>query len=312
LLLSVTALGTLASDCAGRRLQSSLGRPPTAEELARLWVEPGDLAERDLFHGVGGPKLAPAPTAIYRYVKKKTSGKSPGYTVADPQGLQWSVKLGPEAQAEVAVSRLLWAIGFHQPPVYALQTWTLADGPTPGPQQGPGRFRPSLHEWNESGSWSWAHNPFVGTRPFRGLIVFMRIVNNWDLLDRNNLVYHVKDARSGEPRRLYVVKDLGASLGKTKLFPHQGTKNAVEDFEEQEFIDRVEGGIVHFEDKGRRHRFLYENISTADVRWACALLSRLTDKQWRDAFRAAAYEDATAERFIRKLKEKVAHGLTVS
>jgi hypothetical protein len=274
-------------------------------------VDPQDLERRDLFHGVGGAELTPDPGAEYRYVKAKTSGKSPGYTVSDPKGMQWSVKLGPEAQAEVVVSRLLWAIGFHQPPVYLLSTWRVAGGPTPGPQQGPGRFRPHLSGWDEAGEWSWYRNPFVGTQPFSGLIVFMRIVNNWDLLDRNNIIYHIPRAPEG-PRRLYAVKDLGASLGKTTFFPHQGTKNVIEDFEKQGFIDRVEGGIVHFDDVGRRHRGLYEGIATADVRWTCALLARLTEKQWRDVFRAAGYDQPTAERFLRKVQQKVTEGLALS
>ena len=37
---------------------------------------------------------------------------------------EWSLKLGPEAQSEVVASRLLWAIGFHQPPTY----WLMCDG----------------------------------------------------------------------------------------------------------------------------------------------------------------------------------------
>ena len=47
----------------------------------------------------------------------------------------------------------------------------------------------------------------------------------------------------------------------------------------------------------------------------CALgrqhMQRLTDPQWRDAFRAANYADADAERYIRRLKEKIADGLAL-
>ena len=32
------------------------------------------------------------------------------------------------AQAEVTASRLVWALGFHQPAVYFLEKWTLAGG----------------------------------------------------------------------------------------------------------------------------------------------------------------------------------------
>jgi hypothetical protein len=34
-------------------------------------------------------------------------------------------------------------------------------------------------------------------------------------------------------------------------------------------------------------------------------MTRLTDKQWRDAFRAGNYSDGDADRYIRKLKEKI-------
>jgi hypothetical protein len=138
----------------------------------------------------------------------------------------------------------------------------------------------------------------------------MRIVNNWDLLDRNNLIYDVADPHGGG-RRLYIVKDLGAALGKTRILPHQGTKNVLEDFERQDFIKGVKNGEVHFDDVGRRHHGLYQDIGPADVRWMCGLLSRLTAKQWTDAFRAAGYRPDEAERFIKKLQEKIQQGLAL-
>lgn len=303
--VAVAALVSLA--CSTHRVQSTLQRPLTSSEMAQLWVEPTDLQDRDLFHGPGGSKMAPDPSAPYQFVKEK-KGKSPGYTVRDPKGGEWSVKMGPEGSAEVTVSRLLWAIGYHQPPVYFVERWTLAGGPAPGSQTG-GRFRPELRAWKEVGPWSWYRNPFAETRPHRGLVVFMRIVNNWDLLNRNNLIYDVDDARVGG--RIYVVKDLGASFGKTQFLPHQGSKNVLEDFERQDYIKQVEGGEVSFDDVGRRHRGLYENISPADVRWASELLSRLSERQWKDAFRAGGYSPEESERFIRKIREKIAEGLAL-
>jgi hypothetical protein len=74
-------------------------------------------------------------------------------------------------------------------------------------------------------------------------------------------------------------------------------------------MNSVEGGIIHFEDKGRRHRDLYRNIRVEDVRWTCERLARLTPKQWEDAFRGDAYDEATAGRFIRRLQTKVEEGL---
>ena len=49
-------------------------------------------------------------------------------------------------------------------------------------------------------------------------------------------------------------------------------------------------------------------ITPDDVRWAAERMSRLTDRQWQDAFRAGHYDPAVAERFIRRIKEKIADG----
>jgi hypothetical protein len=72
----------------------------------------------------------------------------------------------------------------------------------------------------------------------------------------------------------------------------------------------VNGSHVELE-YGGRHKKLFENVTTADVRWICQRLAKLTDKQWRDAFRAAGYEPTLAARFIAKLKEKIAEGLAL-
>jgi hypothetical protein len=303
--LALAAMAIGAGGCRSTNPEKTVVRPSPAP-MAELWAEPADIASRDLLHGEGGAAQAPAPDATFTFVKKKEHGFSPGYTVRDARGSTWHAKMGIEARPEVTVSRLLWAIGFRQPPVYLLESWTLSGGPDPGPK-GPTRFRPELPGWKDRGSWLWRKNPFVGTRPLRGLIVFMRLVNNWDILDRNNEVYDLDPPRDGVSR-FYVVKDLGATLGRTTSFRHQGTKNDPGDFERQAFIDKVEGGIVHFEDKGRRHRDLYRNISVEDVRWTCDRLGRLTPKQWQDAFRAAGYDEAIAGRFIRRLQDRVAHG----
>jgi hypothetical protein len=57
------------------------------------------------------------------------------------------------------------------------------------------------------------------------------------------------------------------------------------------------------------HTRLFKDIPVEHVRWACERLAALSERQWNDAFRAAGYEPATAQRYIRRLKEKVAEGL---
>ena len=91
---------------------------------ASLWERPADLASRDLLYGPWGREHAPDPQAAYTLVERKHSGVNPGMTVLDPQGREWSVKqaypsgLDSEGPVEVTLSRLLSAIGYHQPPVY--------------------------------------------------------------------------------------------------------------------------------------------------------------------------------------------------
>ena len=170
------ALALIAStSCAvgGRAVMSQ-------REVADLWQEPTDLERRDLFYGQGGRALAPSAAATYTLVEADTDGFSAGYDVRDGQGRMWSVKLGPESQTEVVASRLLWAVGYHQPAVYYLPEWTLTkDGARSS--QSPGRFRLEPANEENLGEWEWRNNPFVGTRPFEGLFVLMVMINNWDL-----------------------------------------------------------------------------------------------------------------------------------
>ena len=278
-------------------------------DMAQLWSEPTDIAARDLFNGPGGPDLAPLPDSIFTFIAKDDTGFSPGYDVRDIPGLKWSVKYGPEAQSEVVASRVVWALGYHQPPTYHVDQWRLIGGDIPPGAAPPGRFRPELPGWKQKGSWSWARNPFVGTQPYRGLIVLMHVLSNWDLLDDNTSIYEVDPPVRGA-RTLYVVRDLGAALGRTKAPPTSGTRNDIADFERQGFIKGVDrDGYVRLDDTRWRHEKLYDQLTAEDIRWTCARLSRLSNRQWHDAFRAARYDPAVAERFIHRLQEKVQMGL---
>ncbi|HJR59505.1 MAG TPA: hypothetical protein VJ813_08910 [Vicinamibacterales bacterium] len=310
-------VGIVAAGCARglRQVQLVQGHPASVGEL---WQEPADIEQRDLFHGPGGPDLMPRDTS-YTFVARDTSGWSPGFDVRSQDGVEWSVKLGPEAQTEVVSSRILWAIGFHQPPTYYRERWSLT-GEESGPQQ-PGRFRPSLARQAVVGDWSWYENPFVGSREFGGLIVTNLILNSWDWKTSNNKIYRLSPAVNGVGR-WFVVRDLGASLGKTN-YPAflkwfrlrgfgQGTRNDLPGFEEQGFIERIDAGSqIEFDYRGI-YRDVIDSVRPEDVRWACILLSRLSDDQWRDAFRAGGYNADQTSRYVRKIKAKIARGLELT
>lgn len=302
MLVVATALVSTAMTCSPP-IRSTLARPPSPAEVAQLWQEPKDLERRDLFNGVGGAKLAPPPHATYKFKAKDVSGYSPGYEVIDRNGLEWSVKQGDEAQTEVVASRLYWAIGYHQPPTYFVPEWTLDGGDVREPPSA--RFRPELPQWKVTGDWSLHENPFVGTQPYRGLLVMHVITNSWDIKEPQNKIYEATGERP-QPRRQYVVRDLGATFGRPR-WP-AGSRNSPDDYEEYPFIKNVNGSRVEFPYTSR-HQELLKQIRTQDVCWTSRLLARLTVAQKRDAFRAAAYPDQTAQRFIARLDSKISEGL---
>jgi hypothetical protein len=305
LIAIVLLLGTLPACALRSRSTVTAGTP--APQMSELWSEAE--AARDLFGGPGGAADAPDPQAEFRFVAKDTTGKSPGYDVMDPQGRLWSVKLGPEAQSEVVVSRLLWAAGYFQPATYYLSSWKLVGSADPKAQPA-GRFRLESDGEESVGPWAWGENPFVGTRPLRGLFVLMVMVNNWDLKTQQNKVYKLAGA-GPVPLRRYAVRDLGASLGSTRWF-FAGSKSNIDDFERERFIHSVNDGRVRFHYHGAwREPHLKRDVTTADVRWISERLARLSPVQWNDAFRAAGYTPADTQRFVVRLRQKVDEGLTV-
>ena len=170
-----------------------------------------------------------------------------------------------------------------------------------------GRFRRQEQSLKDRGTWSWQQNPFVDTNPYQGLLVILTMFNSSDIKNENNALYEVKRHAEGVGH-WYVVRDLGTALGETgRLAPQRGDP---EIFERQPFIKSVIGGFVQFHYHGW-HQELFKGISPQDVAWASEWLGRLTDKQWRDAFRAGGFEPSVADRFIGRLHQKIAEGLAL-
>jgi len=293
--------------CGGRTVVVTPRAPIAPAVMAELRVDPGP-ARRDLFWGVGGRRAAPPPEAVYGLEAKDDAGFSIGFDVVDPGGLEWSAKIGPEAQTEVVVSRVLWGLGYHQPPVYYLPSWRLRAGEDEPTLESEARFRPKLpHLERLDEGWSWADNPFSGSRELKGLLVVLLMLNSTDLKDSNNSIYVPQEPWDGASR-WYLVRDLGAALGETgKLYPR---RNWLEGFEREAFITAIAGSRIEF-DYGGLHQELLAMIGPEDVRWAARQMARLTDAQWRDAFRAGNFAPHQAERYIRRIQEKIADGLAL-
>lgn len=305
-LCAATIAATILSGCHAT-IRSTQATPPTREQLAELWVDPG--TGRDLFWGVGGRRLAPDPSARYKVIEVKRTGFSMGLTVEGPGNRKWSAKMPPEAPTEVVASRLLWGVGYHQPPIYYVGKWNADGAPDENPQL-PARFReskPDLHGLDAGEPWSYYRNPFVGTRELNGLLVLQVMLGNSDLKDEQNVLYTLTKPFEGASR-WYVARDLGQSFGRTGVI--DAPRGDVKVFEETPFIKGMAGQYVRFDYRGR-HGVLVDQMTAADVRWICERLQRLTDAQWNDAFRAGGYAPQVAARFIRRFKQKIQEGLAL-
>jgi hypothetical protein len=136
----------------------------------------------------------------------------------------------------------------------------------------------------------------------------MVMVNNWDIKTAQNAVYDV--GNGGDKTEWFLVRDLGASFGESKWLTF-GSKDDPEGFDNEPFIKSTDGNRVQFGYQGSwMVPHLLSNITPGDVRWISGLLARLSDRQWRDAFRAGGFTEKESDRYIRRMKQKIAEGLS--
>jgi hypothetical protein len=259
-------------------------KKPLPPGKAMLWEEPRDIDSRDLLQGPGGAGMRPDLKRM-EFIREEKGGWSKKYRVRDAAGKVWVAKLGKEAQSETAAVRLVWAIGYPTEINYLVPSVEIP---------GKGRFtnvrfeaRPESIE--REGEWPWEENPFVGSRQLQALKVMMVFLNNWDTKDENNVIFQVKQRGTDELQ--YVISDLGATLGKTgggALWRLKRSRNHPKDYAESKFIDKIENGYVRFHYAGVGTHLL-DNVTVADARWLGSWLSRLSERQIGDAFRAANY-----------------------
>jgi len=307
-LLAVLALSALQPAAAAQKKKESKGKQEDSKEKKEtprgtpvLWRAPADIVTRDLYLGPGGESMRPDLRKV-TFLKDETGGYSTKFRVRDASGHEWVAKVGKEAQSETAAVRLIWAVGYVTEVVYLVPRLNV---------EGKGTFENVRLEARPENvkrldEWKWADNPFEGTKELQGLIVMMALLNNWDIKDTNNKVLYVRDDEAGgrgEPH--YVVSDLGATFGRVKvnvpgIWRLQRSRNKPEDYWEDPFLEDVKNGQVFLFYKGKRQD-LFDDIRIDEARWIAALLSKLSDRQISDAFRAANYTPAE----IRTLTEAV-------
>ena len=273
--------------------EKSKEKKPMPQGTPVLWKDPGDIATKDMFLGPGGEAMKPDISNI-TFLKDEVGGYSAGFRVRDGAGNIWVAKLGKEAQPETAASRFVWAAGYVSEIHYLFPCVHIKGAPDKNVERCEGkgfanvRFEARPKNIKRQGAiWSWKNNPFVGTKELKGLIVMMAFINNWDLKDDNNKLIYVQGSDGAQGETQYIISDLGATFGKTGGFMSR-SRNDPEDYAKSKFIEGVEGGRVKFAYSGKNSD-LFKDITVEQAKWVGDLLSRLSDEQLKDAFRAGNF-----------------------
>ncbi|MFN2532887.1 MAG: hypothetical protein ABR555_16480, partial [Pyrinomonadaceae bacterium] len=248
--------------------------------------------------GAGGEAMKPDISQV-TFIEQKQGGYSTKYRVRDAAGNEWIAKIGKEAQSDTAANRLLWALGYETEIAYLVPHLTVT---------GKGTFdnvrleaRPKAVK--RIGNWRWAENPFLQKPEFQALKIMMVMINNWDMKDDNNEILATRNEPTGEGELRFIISDLGGSFGKTGGVISR-SRNKPSDYLKAHFIEKVNGDLIDF-NYGGKNKKLFANISLSDAAWLSTWLSRLTEDQIKDAFRAANYSSEDVDSLSQAFKGRI-------
>ena len=261
-----------------------------------IW-EPVDIKSRDLFRGPTSEGIVPA-TEKMEFIGRQPGGNNLKFRLRDANGREWVAKIADESQAEVAATRLLWAIGYKTEIDQIVRSLEI---PKVGTFKN-ARFEARPETIKRGARWSWTNNPYIGTKEFDGLRLMMAFINNWDLKDENNIVI------TENGKSYMMVSDLGSSFGKLARSSKSRAGRSVnkpEHFAEAGFIKSVDNGVLVLDYRGKGENWL-KGIKVENARWLADLLLQLRDKQIADAFRAANYDNEDVNLLTAAVKNRIA------
>jgi hypothetical protein len=281
-----------------------------------LWRDPGPIAAKDLTWGVGSADRAPKPP--FTFVKEDTSGTKPKIEIVDASGVEWTVKLAPaaaadnEVHAEIAASRLVWALGFFVEEHYFVPEGQLAGvkGLTRAASlvSADGRFSTARfarrdRTLEDHGSWNIESNRFKGTRELSALQAMTMLLGNWDLLPDNTEIVRVT-LPNGDVEARYLVSDLGTSFG--RMGGGVGEKHSrwnLDHYRRDRFLNGVVMARLVFAHPLTGSERIAIPIEHA--RWFADLAGALTPAQVRAAFEAAGATASEVDGFSAEVIKRV-------
>jgi hypothetical protein len=307
---------------------------------AQVW-RAVDVGAANLRVGPTGPgAFAPGATGRCDYREKEMGGRTPKFTCVVPPDDELRVKYGSdngEVFAEVAATRLLWALGFPADRMYPVRVECQGCSQDPHGKPRPTRdlvvFDPAaverkmpghLMESQLDGGWSWAELDLVdesaGGAPRAqrdGLKLLAALLQHSDNKPSQQRLYcgHALDEAEGtavcrDPWMM--VQDLGITFGRSNVF-NRGTVGSV-NFERWSSVPVWAGGAKCVANLAPTQTGSLENpqIGEAGRKFLADLLVQLSDAQLHDLFEVARFSQrrvdntrpATTEQWVDEFKKK--------
>jgi hypothetical protein len=274
---------------------------------ARVW-RPTDIASMDLRVGPQEPgAFAPGATITCTYLDKKMSGASPKFACRLPDGDEVKVKYGGEngeVYAEVASSRLLWALGFGADHMYSVRVICRGCPETHGSirrENGDRIIDPAAVERKIAGrelaqKWDWQDLELIDEKAggasrahvdaFKLLAVLLQHSDN-KALNQRIVCADASDDRTDCQVPLIMIQDLGVTFGRANMLNQQprGSVNFAEWSslpiwrDPQKCVGRLSSSWTG--------TLKDPVVSEEGRRFLANLLSQLSDEQIRDMFDVA-------------------------
>jgi hypothetical protein len=290
----------------------SAGHVATAQ-TRRMLVDRGPIQNLDLYWGSASPSRA--PVSPFTFVSEDLGGTNPKAILRDANGVLWGAKWDEEVHAEVAATRLAWAMGLQ-----VEETYYVEDGQIIFPKKRPslhrlgpfidktGRFRSGARferrgtDVVSKGSWALDRDPLPADGGYPILILMNVVLANWDARDANTKIVSVADERG--PTDWYIIGDYGASFGKMGgHFSH--SKYKLRDYvQNKPVITAIDNRTVHLGYSGS-NAAAHATVPLEAVRWFAQRASGLSLKQIEDAFRGAHASDADVHGFAQATYQRI-------
>lgn len=316
-LVVVAAMGSCAGCASLDRAPATAAAAARQDALARAQVwQRTDVARMDLRRGPGGKgRFAPNAMVECRYDQRPMSGGTPKFTCVRAGGDELKVKYGEdngEVYAEVAATRLLWALGFGADRMYPVRVRCHACPLGPGGPPRPGetsviapaaverKFPGRELEGPQGPGWAWSE--LAAVTPGRGgasraqrdaLALLAAMLQHTDSKpEQQRLVCRDEKPREDGCRKPFLlVSDLGKTFGHASLFNRDAPSSVN--------LETWTAAPVWLEATGCRARLgrsltgtlEHPVISEEGRRFLAGLLQQLTDRQLRDLFTVARFPE---------------------